>query len=152
MKCPHCGTAIHFEEEDSSDFYKYSDEDKSRNPGSNGYVVAYGFCPACEELIVMLRSVFSQEGEFGDHSVEEKQIDILYPKFSSRPVESEVPQNYRQDFGEANGVLGISPKASAAISRRLLQHILLDELSALNHRACPQRSMNLCHEATFQAI
>ena len=45
MKCPHCGTAIYFEEKGPSQFYKYSDGDKSRNPDIDGIAVAQGFCP-----------------------------------------------------------------------------------------------------------
>ncbi|MEM9535041.1 MAG: DUF4145 domain-containing protein [Cyanobacteria bacterium P01_A01_bin.3] len=36
----------------------------------------------------------------------------------------EIPKNYRKDFSEAEAVLSASPKASAAISRRLLQDVL----------------------------
>ena len=45
----------------------------------------------------------------------------------SRPVVAEVPEPYRGDFEEACEVLPISPKASAAISRRSLQAILKGE-------------------------
>ena len=124
MKCPHCGTTVYIDEEESSQFYELNDEDKSRYPDSNGYDIAHDFCPACGKLIVMLRTGFFSGGELevaGD-------IDILYPKFSSRPLEPEVPEIYRQDFVEAAGVLSISPKASAAISRRLLQQILRDDV------------------------
>ena len=128
MKCPHCATAIHFEEYDVSETFEYSNKDKSRNPGVNGFDIAHGFCPACEELIVMFREGHLAKDDFGKQGLEVQETNILYPKFSSRPVEPEVPGNYRQDFGEATGVLGISPKASAAISRRMLQNILRDDL------------------------
>ena len=127
MKCPHCTTGIRFEEADDVPFYEYSDHEKSRHPGSNGYDIPHGFCPECNGLIVMLR-IGRFGGQYGRDLLQAGRIDILYPKFSSRPVESEVPPTYRQDFEEAAAVLPISPKASAAISRRLLQHILRDEL------------------------
>ncbi len=54
--------------------------------------------------------------------------EIIYPKFSSRSDELEVPDRYKKDFLEASAVLSISPKASAALSRRILQDILRQEL------------------------
>lgn len=38
-----------------------------------------------------------------------------------------VPDPYRKDFGEAAAVLSLSPKASAALSRRTLQAVLRDK-------------------------
>jgi hypothetical protein len=49
------------------------------------------------------------------------------PTNSSRPVPPEVPDPYKQDFEEAVAVLSLSPKASAALSRRSLQAILRDK-------------------------
>jgi len=43
---------------------------------------------------------------------------------NSRNVEPEVPDPYKSEYSEASRVLSISPKASAAISRRILQNIL----------------------------
>ena len=128
MQCPHCATAMHFEESGSSYYFEYSDEEKSRNPDCDGFYLAHGSCPACGKLIVMFRVGHFRKDSIGDFNWETKRIDILYPKSSSRLVEPEVLPNYRKDFDEAVGVLGISPKASAAISRRLLQHILQVEL------------------------
>jgi hypothetical protein len=53
---------------------------------------------------------------------------VIHP-FSgpSRPLAAEVPEPYRRDFVEASRVLPASSKASAAISRRILQSILHDE-------------------------
>ncbi len=50
--------------------------------------------------------------------------EFLYPKFTTRSMEPEVPERYRRDFAEACSVLSLSPKASAALSRRLLQDII----------------------------
>jgi hypothetical protein len=44
-----------------------------------------------------------------------------------RPVPAEVSDPYKQDFIEACAVLPLSPKASAALSRRNLQAILRDK-------------------------
>jgi len=53
---------------------------------------------------------------------------MAYPKnATARPVPADVPDPYRKDFDEAVAVLPISPKASAALSRRNLQAIIRDK-------------------------
>ncbi|MHB8409768.1 MAG: DUF4145 domain-containing protein [Acidiferrobacterales bacterium] len=50
---------------------------------------------------------------------------MIFPKGSGRaPAPPEVPEAIAADFNEACLVLGDSPKASAALSRRCLQHLL----------------------------
>jgi hypothetical protein len=55
----------------------------------------------------------------------------VFPAFpanaSGRSVPGEVAEPYKQDFIEARAVLAISPKASAALSRRNMQAILRDK-------------------------
>ncbi len=52
---------------------------------------------------------------------------LVRPKGSSRPPPpEEVPEAYAEDYVDACLVLGDSPKASAALSRRCLQNILRD--------------------------
>lgn len=50
---------------------------------------------------------------------------LVYPRVGGfQPAPSEVPELIAADYGEANEVLSISSKASAALSRRCLQAIL----------------------------
>jgi hypothetical protein len=50
---------------------------------------------------------------------------LVYPKGISRtPLSPDVPADIAQDYREASLVLADSPKASAALSRRCLQHVL----------------------------
>jgi hypothetical protein len=52
---------------------------------------------------------------------------MAYPPYkSTRPLPAEVPDPYKQDFDEAAAILPISPKSSAALSRRNLQAIIHD--------------------------
>ncbi|MFW9731209.1 DUF4145 domain-containing protein [Vibrio parahaemolyticus] len=64
----------------------------------------------------------------GDPDIEEeKSRRVVYPALMARPEPStHVPPKYRDDFIESSLVLGVSPKASAALSRRCLQAILRD--------------------------
>jgi hypothetical protein len=52
---------------------------------------------------------------------------LLFPKHRIKLVPSEVPSRFANDFKEANGTLEISPKASAALSRRCLQNLIRDQ-------------------------
>ena len=49
---------------------------------------------------------------------------------SARPIPHEVPVHIRADYEEAALVLNLSPKASAALSRRCLQAVLREEAGA----------------------
>jgi hypothetical protein len=51
----------------------------------------------------------------------------IFPNSPQRHLPAEITGEYAQDFGEAAAVLDLSPKASAALSRRLLQHIIRDK-------------------------
>ena len=53
--------------------------------------------------------------------------DVIYPKAPPREVAAEVDEPYKSDYLEAAAVLDISLKASAAISRRLLERILQEK-------------------------
>ena len=56
---------------------------------------------------------------------------LIHPKATSRqPVPAEVPEEFAADYREACLVLADSPKASAALSRRCLQHILQEKSGA----------------------
>ncbi|MPS71704.1 MAG: DUF4145 domain-containing protein [Chryseobacterium sp.] len=54
---------------------------------------------------------------------------FLYPKTNSFQNSNDIPQKYLEDYEEAVKVLSASPKASAALTRRLLQNILREEFN-----------------------
>ena len=124
MKCPHCQTSINLPAEEESSIAWRRDESED---DKEGYGISFGHCPECGQLVILYKVGvynFSNVGAYLDPLYEE---EILYPKFFTRSVEPEVPEKYKVDYLEACGVLSISPKASAAISRRILQNILRDE-------------------------
>src|SRR5262249_54384608 len=130
MKCPRCTHSIHFDDYETSVF---CEEDENFETGR---CLKYGFCPHCGGLIVVLEhGTYIAGGHEYDQAVESVHtVEVLYPKIIARtPLPVEVPEPYRKDFLEAAGVLQISPKASAAISRRLLQHLLHSEFNI----SCP---------------
>ncbi len=65
--------------------------------------------------------------EMGTKLIEELSSILIYPsKLPVTILPSEVPEKYRTDFREAEKLLPISPRASAIMSRRLLQVLLQD--------------------------
>lgn len=123
MKCPHCSLGIKFEPE----HYTVHQLEKNATEQASGIELSYGFCPECKNLIVLLKygeyRWIDDQGEL----TEIRKEDNLYPKFSRRIIDPLVPTKYAEAFNEANSVLSISPKASAALSRRLLQSLIRDE-------------------------
>jgi len=121
MHCPHCSTIIHFHGE----HHVYRMTGNSGSP--SGYELTEGFCPSCNQLIVHMSigeyRWIEDQGEI-TNVVEEQ---FLYPKFLKRALDAAIPQKYGQMFNEAVAVLSASPRASAALSRRLLQQLLREE-------------------------
>jgi hypothetical protein len=92
--------------------------------------MAHTECSACEETIIVLRGEDSHGAERGEW--------MVWPRGSRRPVSPEVPEPYAGDFREACTVLPDSTNASAAISRRCLQSLLVNEGDAKKHRLVDQ--------------
>jgi len=127
MKCPHCSKEIHISDwEETSVFFDL-------DTAQTGAQVVVGQCPACGELIIRI-----QRGEIGGAEypiVSNVESDeVVYPMFTARFVEPEVPEIYKSEYREAAMVLNISPKASAALSRRILQNILRQEFKIKHKR------------------
>ena len=128
MICPSCKTGIRFELAGSSQVYDLPD-----NPGKQmGFDIAHGFCPQCSHLIVLLRRGRYYQGDYNEEGSKELtevySEEILHPEANPRTLPPEVPPEHRREFLEASAVLATSTKASAALSRRLLQQILEENL------------------------
>lgn len=129
MKCPHCLVSFHI-------------PDRSHRGRQIGFAVT-GYwweftvtCPTCNDVIVWL---VTSETFVGVNAASmapygEMQIRMVYPQASGRPpVPAEVPTEFAEDYKEACLVFSDSPKASAALSRRCLQHILREKAEITNH-------------------
>jgi len=111
MKCPHCLIAIH-----------YDPERKPLGADSRGvWVASCQVCPACEKQIIYLKLI--SHPPFAAETVIEP--FLVYPRNIARePLSPEVPEEFASDYREACAILSDSPKASAALSRRCLQHLI----------------------------
>lgn len=122
MKCPHCNVEVNptFQE-----IYIGSANDEH-------WSIFAMNCPnpECKKIIIELasgmpRSAYMQ-GIVGIQDVSYR--IIVNPIFSSRPsIPKEVGENFASDYKEACLTLKLSPKASAALSRRCLQNILREK-------------------------
>ena len=129
MKCPHCNTVVSIEWYDS---HIHANEDSDA-----GIKLSYGPCPNCAKLIVALEHGKVEKQEYGFFISQVDKEEIVYPIAFVRPIEPEVPDKYRQDYSEACAVLSLSPKASAALSRRVLQNVLREQFK-ISHRSLAQ--------------
>lgn len=106
MKCSHCRTSIHEEWIGTV-----------LNGGKQYWYSRVAICPECGKDIVQVG--------IGASGVQPTKWLQVFPTGSSRgPVAAEVPAEIATDYTEAALVLPISPKASAALSRRCLQLVL----------------------------
>jgi len=109
MKCPHCREGF-FEQMVGHGIG--SDEEGS-------WAMQWVRCPSCNRFTIRLKNVLA--------GVRADRLFIVHPKTGARPVPPEVPAEFADDFTEACLVLADSPKASAALSRRCLQHLLVKQ-------------------------
>jgi len=115
MKCPHCLQGFYGNWVDQS-----LPEDKDSR-----WLLRWTTCPSCEKLVVVLLE-YSLPSPSG-HAFQ-KSFRFVRPKGISRsPLPPEVPDQFAADYKEACLVLPDSEKASAALSRRCLQNLLLKE-------------------------
>ncbi len=134
MECPHCGKGIHYSPTkirigcDSEVCWQLEGE----------------ICPECTRLILYLESGQAVTGRSGQKPGPHIKVDgdwhvptvnkiarrLVNPPGPMRPIPPEVLQSapeVAEDFVEACLVLPFSPKASAALSRRCLQHVLVNK-------------------------
>ena len=119
MKCPHCLHAFF------CDWINWVDP-KEPDRVMADKVVYFSFkttiCPTCNQMICVMGKRIRNETRLTEI--------IVYPKTTARPVPPEVDLVFANDFREACLVIGDSEKASAALSRRCLQKLLMIPIAA----------------------
>lgn len=119
-KCPHCGIT-YAGKTGSIDLLNYGDG------AGRDWSVQIRVCVQCKgfEFILIAEGLAPVPGAPG----RKRQVlssSRIWPRSAYR-LPAEVPAQYHRDFDEAAAVLGISPRASAALSRRCLQQLLRDQ-------------------------
>lgn len=114
MKCPHCQTG----------FKEKWKEKKIGSNDSTDWKVKSVFCPTCDKIIVKLVDTSSILflGEISHHEI------VVYPKKTPQvTLDPIIDKKFADDYNEASIILDLSPKASAALSRRCLQNLLIEK-------------------------
>ena len=95
------------------------------------HVVWMFFCPDCgQELVAVCSGLGARTSGGGyswHHGAAGYSTSIVHPPPQLPAVPGEIPAKYREDYREALAVVDLSPKASAALSRRILEAVLKDE-------------------------
>lgn len=124
MKCPHCLVEI------NPNFSEFS---LGTDPEGHWSTFTMN-CPSpkCKKIIIEIATGIPhkyQNGSIYSTSLEKTNWrQTVIPFTSSRPpVPSEVEVVFATDYNEACLILNLSPKASAALSRRCLQNILREK-------------------------
>ena len=120
MDCPHCSKSVHVDWTETPMGADLEFE----------YTIKRAECPACERIILKLETMDRDEyGAGGFFSIAGTEHEVfVHPRAPSRaPIHSSVPSDLSSDYHEACLVLADSPKASAALGRRCLQHLLREQ-------------------------
>lgn len=117
MKCPHCLVQFH----DTVTPFQL------REDSTSDWWLNKRHCPACGRFIFSLVEHFERYSVGGESRYHKRREFFCYPRAIARaPLSADVPELFAADYREACLTLSDSPKASAALSRRCLQHILRD--------------------------
>ena len=114
MKCPHCQVNIHAD---------WQHKEIWANETPQRISLKFSACPSCKNIILelLIKSPDPLEGKPSYRY-------IAAPQFPNLPAAAnEVPAQLREEYREACAVLSISAKASAALSRRMLQAMLKEQ-------------------------
>jgi len=125
MVCPHCRVAFKSEWEQ---FDLGQDAD-------GHWVLRRTQCANCERFVVNLRHLVQHPAEPGAAPVLRglmlKDERTVWPPTTARmPIPEKVPESLAKDYRAACRVLADSAEASAALGRRCLQHLLVENAGA----------------------
>lgn len=118
IDCPHCSSVMAYDPESVCFRERHADY-RTVHPDADGILgLEYHLCRGCNRYVVHL-------------SDKDNTKHLVWPNSTAiRPISELVPAKYARDYEEAVAVLSISPKASAALTRRCLQHFLEGEANA----------------------
>ncbi len=121
MKCPHCFVAVYVDEKSTS-----LGEAAAGTKQEVSWRVHHANCPNCHQKIISVGACLVQRTNAMISIGKEFMRFVSWPQSSNRPLDPSVPDDIARDYSEAVRVLPISPQASAALTRRILQQVLRD--------------------------
>lgn len=140
FSCPHCQVYSIMRIDSMKQRFKVGEHLYNSIAFRDSEVFPFDFictCPSCDSSVFVqaqaqVEAIFEREdGVRSDTEVLSDssggEVISIYPSRRSISIAPEVPEAYANDFREAALVLDLSPMASAALSRRILQNILRNE-------------------------
>lgn len=131
-KCPYCGVGFSLGGVSADNVHpkfagaqRYLYGSRVRDEGDKTFSITSHKCPECRGQIMWLNELAYTDEE-GSYPSEVVSTTLLYPQRAVKQVPPGVPPELARDFAEAHDTLEISPKASAALSRRCLQQLVRD--------------------------
>jgi Domain of unknown function (DUF4145) len=121
MQCPHC----------LKHFHETWQHNTLMKDAYGTWGAAVTSCPACQRAIITIGKMLQVTDGAGRISFLPalKDYQLAHPRSIARsPIPPEVPEEFAADYREACLVFADSPKASAALSRRCLQHLLREKV------------------------
>ena len=97
-------------------------------------------CPTCVQIICVVTKIDKND---------RTEITAYPTKAATRPVPPEVDAAFANDFKEACLVIGDSEKASAALSRRCLQKLLIEKAGAKEKAALDSQIQEVINSGTL---
>lgn len=125
MRCPSCTSEFHPQPDRIKNYWADDDLDSH---------IAFRFliqqCPSCYEAIIIREKGTGIDALNDIHVNNIVEAVIVYPleDKDKLALPAEVPESFSADFYEASTALEYSTKASAALSRRLLQKVFREQL------------------------
>jgi hypothetical protein len=116
MICPHCGVGVREE-------WREKELAKAPGPGTDDIWVHTAFTFVCSEC----RRICIRYAPYRQNGIPLADEELVYPQPAPVAVPKHVPEPFAGDLREASLVLAVSPKASAALSRRILQALLVEK-------------------------
>lgn len=120
MQCPYCKVGIRLDVKSNQTF-------PAKRDSEFGYQLTFGSCPECEGFVALMHQGVHKFIDGESELVQITRTDRVYPMHIDRISDSRIPERYRKEYNEANSIMFASPKASATLSRRLLQQVIQQE-------------------------
>jgi hypothetical protein len=140
LNCPHCQIYSVMKIDSTVERFERDNEDDISYRDKNLLFDFICSCPNCDHTVLVQAqadgNAVCPDSRAADEQLEASssgKILSVYPYRKSVTVPPEVPEKYAGDFREAVLVIDLSPTASAALSRRILQNILRDEFNLQHH-------------------
>ncbi len=119
MICPHCKIAIH-ESPQVTDISYF----QQKNGSNYAWKAKHQQCPECREVFIYIQGGSWTALPNNQRAFTPRAEHLVWPQEGHRVCPPEVPDTLKKDFLEAAAILPKSPQASAALTRRCLQHLL----------------------------